>query len=228
MTRDLTAFRSRPAKIALIALSAALALGINLVWAPQIGPGVATLAVAPVTLAAWFFGLRAGVLAAAIISAIMLAQLEVALPDDLVTRETVLSRVLRVGALLAVGAVIGRLRDLGEEVKRAHAERLHILERLHAEEAARARLEGVQLAAREMAHRLNNALALTVGNLDLLLEAETLPNDLRPRVEMALSGLERAIHDIESAQKVIRVEVVSTPVGPALDLEWSGQPLVAS
>lgn len=84
-----------------------------------------------------------------------------------------------------------------------------------------ARLEGVHLAAREMAHLLNNDLAVAVGAVDLLEERAQLPPHLHDLLKNAATSLETAARRIEELQRVVRVVVKETPAGESLDLERS-------
>lgn len=98
-----------------------------------------------------------------------------------------------------------------ERVRRANAE-------------AHAHMRGVMLAAREMAHRLNNHLTLGVGALELALADPDLPPRLRDLFLQAQEGLDRACHDLAKLQRVARVVTKPTPVGPSLDLDRSLPP----
>jgi PAS domain S-box-containing protein len=82
-------------------------------------------------------------------------------------------------------------------------------------------LQGVQLAARELAHLLNNALAMPVAALELLAAQSTVPAHLREVVRGGAEGLAEARAHIQQLQRVTRIEVKETIVGPALDLERS-------
>ena len=84
-----------------------------------------------------------------------------------------------------------------------------------------ARLEGVHLAAREIAHLLNNDLAVAVSLVDLLQAQTELPAELRPFLESAATSLDAAAHHIKQLQSVVRVVVKETPAGQSLDLERS-------
>ncbi len=86
-----------------------------------------------------------------------------------------------------------------------------------------ARLEGVRLAARELAHLLNNELAIAVTSLDLLLHRGDLGADVREQVAEVATYLDAAVRYVAQFQQVVRVETKSTPVGPALDLNRSTQ-----
>lgn len=85
----------------------------------------------------------------------------------------------------------------------------------------RAQLVAVTLAARELAHVLNNDLALPVGALELLREDGSLPPHLRQIVEQAGEGLASAAEHVRRLQQIIRFQTKDTPIGPALDLERS-------
>jgi PAS domain S-box-containing protein len=89
---------------------------------------------------------------------------------------------------------------------------------LHDSQQAEIRLEGVSLAAREMAHLLNNALAMPVGAIELLQQEPTVPPHLRRRVDQAARSLREIKRLIQQFQQVVRVETKETIAGPALDL----------
>lgn len=84
-----------------------------------------------------------------------------------------------------------------------------------------ARLEGVKLAAREMAHLLNNDLAVAFGLVELLQERLSLPPHLRELLDGAAISLDAAARHVEQLQAVKRVVVKETPAGQSLDLERS-------
>lgn len=89
--------------------------------------------------------------------------------------------------------------------------------------ALEARLEGVQLAAREIAHLVNNDLQPALGLLDALRDDP--PRDLAPvwraLIPGAADGVTSAVRHIRRLGRVERVEVRQTPVGPSLDLDRS-------
>lgn len=87
----------------------------------------------------------------------------------------------------------------------------------------RAQLVAVTLAARELAHVLNNDLALPVGALELLREDPALLPHLRQIVDEAGAGLASAAEHVRRLQQVVRIQTKETPVGPALDLERSAE-----
>ena len=86
---------------------------------------------------------------------------------------------------------------------------------------AAARLEGIQLAAREIAHLVNNDLAVTVGTLDLLRARGDVPPPVLELLDQALAGLSAATGHVEQLQRVQRVVTRQTPAGPSLDLDRS-------
>ena len=86
---------------------------------------------------------------------------------------------------------------------------------------ATARLDGVRLAAREIAHLLNNDLAVAVGLVDLLQDRLDLPPHLKELLDGAALSLDAAARHVEQLQGVVRVVVKETPAGESLDLERS-------
>jgi hypothetical protein len=94
-----------------------------------------------------------------------------------------------------------------------------------ATEEARARLEGARLAARGIAHCINNDLTGALGNLSIVLLAQpSLPADLRQRLEQTTAYLQRASAHLEQFQHLQRAATRDTPGGPILDLDASLQP----
>jgi signal transduction histidine kinase len=98
------------------------------------------------------------------------------------------------------------------------ARRLEVVESTNLDEA---RLDGVRLAAREMAHLLNNDLAVAVGLVELLQGRTDMPPRLRELLSDAAESLEAAAQHIDDFQDVVRVAVKDTPAGLSLDLERS-------
>jgi PAS domain S-box-containing protein len=86
------------------------------------------------------------------------------------------------------------------------------------------RLEGIILTAREMGHLLNNDLQIPLGTLELLLESDDIPAELRATADKAMSNLVAAKQHVLQLQQVVRVETKNTPIGPTLDLERSSKP----
>ena len=103
---------------------------------------------------------------------------------------------LDVASPVAIGVIESRLRD-------------------------EARLEGVRLAAREIAHLLNNDLAVAVGLVDLLQDRLDLPPHLKELLDGAALSLDAAARHVEQLQGVVRVVVKETPAGESLDLDRS-------
>ncbi len=89
--------------------------------------------------------------------------------------------------------------------------------------AMAARLEGVTLAAREIADLLTNDIQAPVGVLELL-QQEPLPPRLQELVDVAVKSLESAAEHLYQLQRVVRVETKETPLGPSLDLTRSVKP----
>ena len=83
-----------------------------------------------------------------------------------------------------------------------------------------AQVDGIRLAARELAHLINNDLTVAVGVMELLRSqcSDDLPASLQNLVDQAAIGLGDATRHVEQLQHVARVETQDTPVGPALDL----------
>jgi hypothetical protein len=84
-----------------------------------------------------------------------------------------------------------------------------------------ARLTGVHLVARELAHMLNNDLTPAVIVFGLLQDESELPAAMRRPVIHAAEYLDRALKSVAQLQQVVRVETRETPQGPALDLPRS-------
>jgi hypothetical protein len=194
-------------RAAVVAAAALAHIALLLAAHGQSGAGAKALVLVPVVMVAWLFGLRLGLVAAALavpLNALIVAALSDGTfgigPGD---GPTAL-------AALAIAAVSGRLRDLSE-----------VQAALRESERERDKLDGVSLAAREMAHRLNNDLARTVCALDALAERGAISLEARLLVEQAQAGLEAAAADIRRFQQVSRVQTWETPFGPALDLERS-------
>jgi hypothetical protein len=62
------------------------------------------------------------------------------------------------------------------------------------------RLEGIILTAREMGHVLNNDLQIPFGTLEMLLDSDEMPADLRATANKAMSDLVAAKqHILQSA-----------------------------
>jgi DNA-binding response OmpR family regulator len=123
-----------------------------------------------------------------------------------------------------VGALAIRTGKTGLTFSEENVESLEMLAGVAASALVgleRAQLVAVALAARELAHILNNDLALPVGAMELLREDPALPPQLRQIVEEASAGLASAAGHVRRLQQVVRIQTKETPVGPALDLERS-------
>jgi PAS domain S-box-containing protein len=103
-------------------------------------------------------------------------------------------------------------------------ERAHVEAALHQAKRAEGQLEGVLLTGREVAHLLNNDLAIDVGALEIVQHRVALPSDLAQVVRDGLAQLGRAAQHIQKLQQVSRVETKDTPLGPSLDLARSSEP----
>jgi signal transduction histidine kinase len=142
----------------------------------------------------------------------------VALSREASDARSVFDRSGRTGVIVQHPAAENRL-----DVSEAHPEHgmpasIGVLESRLRDEA---RLEGVHLAAREMAHLLNNDLAVAVGFVDLLQAQVDLPPHLLDLLRGASTSLDAAARHVEQMQNVARVVVKQTPAGQSLDLERS-------
>jgi PAS domain S-box-containing protein len=112
-----------------------------------------------------------------------------------------------------VGAILLQWRDVTDRFEAAQAIDPSVLDR--------ARLEGVLLAARELAHLMNNDLVAAAGSAEIVHSQLDLP----PRLDLLLSNASTyARHAMETLTKlhhVVRVATKETPFGPSLDLERS-------
>jgi DNA-binding response OmpR family regulator len=108
-------------------------------------------------------------------------------------------------------------------VQTAHAQLVQQQVALH--EAERrllvAKLEGVTVTGRELAHRLNNHLQGIIGVLDMLADHPGLSDQAYALAREALRQARDSARVISQLQRVVRVETRETPVGPALDLDRS-------
>ncbi len=92
---------------------------------------------------------------------------------------------------------------------------------LDADALAAARLDGVLLAGRTVAHLVNNDLTIAVSALDLLRAHGDLPPHLHGLLDSALGGLYAAAEHVDQVRRITRVVIVESPAGPALDLDRS-------
>ena len=79
------------------------------------------------------------------------------------------------------------------------------------EETLRTRLDEAAYAGRELAHSLNNSLTMPVGAIELLLDRNTLPNDLQEMVQAAASDLASLEQHIRSFQEQMRAHSSGWP-----------------
>jgi GAF domain-containing protein len=95
--------------------------------------------------------------------------------------------------------------------------------RLQQEVQRRARLEGVLLAARTIAHELNNGLAVTVGYVELVAADPGLPGPLSELANCARDGAHEAARAVERLQHVARLAEMDPGLGlgTILDMELS-------
>ena|GEM_PF-3863933 len=84
---------------------------------------------------------------------------------------------------------------------------------------AAAKLEGVQIAGRTIAHLVNNDLTVTVGALDLLRAQGNVPPHLHALLDEAIAGIYAATDHIDKVQRTTRVVTLASPAGLSLDLD---------
>ncbi|HEY7066119.1 MAG TPA: response regulator [Chloroflexota bacterium] len=101
----------------------------------------------------------------------------------------------------------------------AQARALHEAERRE----LTAQVEAIKMAARELTDLVNNRLAMAKGTLELLQTDADLPPELQPMVAQAEQRLAEVAGFIQRLERVVRLEVKTTPTGPALDLARSTQ-----
>jgi DNA-binding response OmpR family regulator len=134
-----------------------------------------------------------------------------------------------VGKPFAMEEMLARVQVWLRARRRMQAIRARLLEHEEAlREAERreltARLEGVTVTARELAHRVNNHLQGLIAACSLIESDPGIPAGSRVFIEDAQSYAEAAAAVIFQLQQVVRVETRETPMGPALDLDRSTQP----
>ena len=142
----------------------------------------------------------------------------VALPREAHDGRSAFDRTGRTGLIVQHPAADGRSDGADSRSERGRPANVGVLESRLRDEA---RLEGVRLAAREIAHLLNNDLAVAVGFVDLLREHGQLTPELSDLLRGAVTSLDTAARHIEQLQSVVRVVVKETPAGQSLDLERS-------
>lgn len=107
-----------------------------------------------------------------------------------------------------------------------HAEILEMLASLAAatlEGLERAHLRAASLTAREVAHLINNDLAVPLLNLSLPCDEQRLSEEARQWLAAAESGVRAAAVHVRQLQRLIRFRTKDTGVSEALDLEQSSQ-----
>ncbi len=75
----------------------------------------------------------------------------------------------------------------------------------------RRRLEGLILAARELAHLLNNTLTLPIGVLEILQRRTDLPPEVQAMLDEAAAALESAEEHVRTFQQIVRVDTEDRP-----------------
>lgn len=126
-------------------------------------------------------------------------------------------------SLFAIADADGRIAGVAS-IARPVRDPKWVKETLRESQAIRGRLEAMIISTRDTAHRLNNDFTLTVGAIDLLVDAAEFPDSLRPLAGKALAGLEAAIADIRQFQQISRVE----PRGKPGEGDEEGEPSVDS
>ena len=88
-----------------------------------------------------------------------------------------------------------------------------------------ARMEGALIAARGIAHLLNNDLAGALGNLSVALAtAPDLPPEARERLERTAGYIRTASLHLQEFQRIQRLVTRDSAGGPVLDLGPSLEP----
>jgi hypothetical protein len=86
-------------------------------------------------------------------------------------------------------------------------------------DAPDARLAGARLAARGMAHTLNNDLTSALGRLSLVMIGADLPPAARTDLRQVEAALQRLARHLEAYQHIERLVTRDTVDGPLLELE---------
>lgn len=141
-----------------------------------------------------------------------------ALPREAHDARSPFDRFGRSGVIVQHPAVESRTEATEARTEHDGASPFGVLESRLRDEA---RLEGVRLAARELAHLVNNDLAIALGCMELLQAQTDLPPHLLDLLTGASRSLDAAARHVELLQEVDRVVVKETPAGPSLDLERS-------
>jgi DNA-binding response OmpR family regulator len=134
-----------------------------------------------------------------------------------------------VGKPFAVDEVLARVQvwlRTRQRLQAAHDQLVRQQEALRDAERREyaARLEGVTVTARELAHRVNNHLQGVIAVCGLLSVDARIPADLQALTAEAQDYADAAAAVIIQLQQVVRVTTRETPMGPALDLDRSTEP----
>jgi hypothetical protein len=203
---------------ALVALATACHVAAVLVLVPRFGPFAASLTAAvPVVAAGCLRGLRAGLLAGVLVYGLFLLLLSLATGGQLALGP---AGGLGLPFLVAVGGVVGRLRDLTARL----ADELRARSAAEAKLREHARLDGALLAARTAAHEINNVLVPTAGYAGRLARDPRLPADLRAVAAEAAAGALEAGRILDRLQDLTRIEETDWGggLGATIDLARSG------
>jgi hypothetical protein len=133
----------------------------------------------------------------------------------------------RVVAAVGPAAWAGARLACGKRAGAGRAEEAIMTERSTAGAARRpadasdARLEGARLAARGIAHTLNNDLTQAVGRLSFVLLRGDLPPAARADLQAVEAALLRLARHLAQCQRIERLVTRDTVDGPLLELEHS-------
>lgn len=204
--------RARRTVVALVFVAHAIVfwLGYADLGVRVLGP----LSVLPVIVAAWLLGARGGALAGLLVLVLNTVLIAV-LAGGSVDRALLGRNALNYAVLIAIGALVGWLRDLNVRVR----EQARQIEEQAWALAEQARLDGALKTARLAAHELNNRLQVvrTYG--------EMLPRRADPDTAAMARGLATAAAEagaiMDRLQGIIRFEETTLAGVPVLDLEAS-------
>ena len=154
--------------VVVLSLVAAYAVAF-VVLQPRIGDGVLALTMVPLIVAAWLFGLRGGVIAGVGLVALDIALMQTVGAQDGFRPQ----QVPRILVAIGLGAIVGYVRDVKQDLERRVAERTQELVEKNARErelAARAaaadRMAQIGTLTAGIGHQINNPLAAVIANLD--------------------------------------------------------------
>jgi GAF domain-containing protein len=130
--------------------------------------------------------------------------------------------------IFSAGRLLGALtvfsRAAGTQFSFEDAETLELLASMVAAALVgleRAQLQAVTITTRELAHQVNNALALVGGTLELLSVQLKLPVELAEMIRSSHARIDEVVEQLRQLQQLTRFETKSTPVGLTLDVERS-------